>query len=207
MYQLYYALTSAYVRKVMVSAYCLGITEQIEKLDCAAHPIHRDQRIASFNPLAKIPAMATPTGLMLYDSRVICEYLNHEHHGSLFPESGQERWRALSQQSLGDGLVDAALLARYEKTARPDDKQWDGWIDAQLVKVDAAVKEIEAQVAASPFNVEPKTIGLISIGCALGYLDFRYPDIDWRQSAPNAADWFDEFKRHPAMSTTLPVDH
>ncbi|HEX8541799.1 glutathione S-transferase [Pseudomonas syringae] len=203
MFKLYYAATSAYVRKVMVSAHYLGITGQIELLDSAAHPIQRDERIARFNPLAKVPALQTADGLSLYDSRVICEYLDAYANGSLFPTAGQQRWVSLVRLALGDGLVDAALLARYETSARPAEKQWDAWITGQLVKVRAALAEIETQ--APQLSRIPDDIGAIAIGCGLGYLDFRFADLDWRASHPAAAAWFAEFDQHPAMLATRPV--
>lgn len=203
MFKLYYASTSAFVRKVMVTAHCLGLADSIEKLDSAAHPIQRDERIARFNPLAKVPALQTPDGVSLYDSRVICEYLDGFAGGSLFPAVGAQRWISLTRLALGDGLADAALLARYETSARPADKQWPQWRDAQLVKVEAALTEIETQ--ASGFSRVPDDIGLIAIGCALGYLDFRFSELDWRATHPAAAAWFAEFDQHPAMLATRPV--
>jgi len=203
MFKLFYAPTSAYVRKVMVTAHCLGLADHIERLDSAAHPVQRDERIAAFNPLAKVPALQTADGLALYDSRVICEYLNAFAGGALFPASGDARWVSLTRQALGDGLIDAALLARYETTARPADKQWPAWIEAQLTKVRAALSAIETQ--AMQFNPLPNDIGLIAIGCGLGYLDFRFADLDWRASYPATAAWFAAFEQHPAMLATRPV--
>nr|WP_059392846.1 glutathione S-transferase [Pseudomonas toyotomiensis] len=203
MYKLYYASTSPYVRKVMVVAHVLGLIEQIEKLDSAAHPIQRDERIARFNPLAKVPALQTPDGVSLYDSRVICEYLNASVDGALFPAKGAERWTSLVRQALGDGLLDAALLARYEATARPPEKHWSAWVEAQLSKISAALGEIETQAA--HWRSEPDDIGLITIGCALGYLDFRFAEFDWRSEYPATAKWFAEFEQHPAMLATRPV--
>jgi glutathione S-transferase len=204
MFKLYYATTSPYVRKVMVTAHCLGLTAQIEKLISAAHPIHRDERIAAFNPLAKVPALQTADGLTLYDSRVICEYLDSYAGGLLFPREGQARWVSLTRQALGDGLLEAALLARYETTARPTDKQWDGWTDGQLTKVRAALADIETQVA--QFSTQPDDIGLITLGCGLGYLDFRFASLDWRADHPATAAWFAVFDQHPAMLTTRPSE-
>lgn len=135
MMQLYFAATSAYVRKVMVCATVLGLADEIEPLDSAAHPIERDERIATFNPLAKVPALRTESGLCLYDSRVICEYLNARARGGLFPEGGDVRWGSLARQALGDGIIDAALLARYEFSTRPPEKQWQNWADAQLKRL------------------------------------------------------------------------
>lgn len=202
MMQLFYASTSAYVRKVMVCAQVLGLANRIEWLDSAAHPIERDERIAEFNPLAKVPALRTEHGVCLYDSRVICEYLNALADGALFPHTEEARWCSLTRQALGDGLIDAALLARYEFSARPEEKQWQAWADAQLIKVSAALGEIERQ--AGDFSAQPDDIGLIAMGCALGYLDFRFASLNWRLRYPHTAAWFAVFDAHPAMATTRP---
>jgi glutathione S-transferase len=204
MFKLYYAPTSPYVRKVMVTAHCLGLAEQIETLESAAHPVKRDERVATFNPLAKVPAMQTAEGLSLFDSRVICEYLDTYAGGSLFPREGQPRWISLARQALGDGLLDAALLARYETFARPVDKQWQGWLDGQLTKIRAVLAEIERQVP--DYSTVPDDIGLIAIGCGLGYLDFRFASLDWRASYPATAGWFARFEQHPAMVATRPFE-
>lgn len=202
MLQLLYAPTSPFVRKVMVCAHLTGLVDQIGLLPSAAHPVRRDGRIALHNPLAQVPTLILADGQALYDSRVICEYIaslgvNHR----LFPAGGPGRWQALTQQSLGDGLLDAALLARYEITARPADFQWPGWRDAQLDKVGASLDAIEAQ---APFAEQDPTIGEISIGCGLGYLDFRFPELDWRTGHPQAARWFAAFQTLPAMQATTP---
>ncbi|MFF7710787.1 glutathione S-transferase N-terminal domain-containing protein [Pseudomonas sp. NPDC007930] len=202
MFKLYFAPTSAYVRKVMISAHCLGLAGQIELLDSAAHPVQRDERIARLNPLAKVPALQTPEGLALYDSRVICEYLDAYAGGGLFP-TGSARWPCLARQALGDGLLDAALLARYESTARPADKHWPGWVEAQWLKVRAALAEIERQ--APTFSPGPSDIGLIALGCALGYLDFRFAELNWRAGHPATAAWFAQLEQHPALRATRPV--
>jgi glutathione S-transferase len=204
MFKLFYAPTSPFVRKVMISAHCLGLVDQIETLACAAHPVHRDERIAPFNPLAKVPALQTADGLMLYDSRVICEYLDAHAGGSLFPREGTQRWTSRVRQALADGLLDAALLIRYEHVARPADKQWEDWADGQWAKIHAALAAIEREVA--DYSDGPDDIGLISVGCALGYLDFRFATLDWRASHPATAAWFAVFAEHPAMSATRPPD-
>lgn len=203
--QLLYAPTSPFVRKVMACAHLCGIADQIKFLDSAAHPIRRDARIAAHNPLAKVPTLILPDGQSLYDSRVICEYIaglaGNDH---LFPTAGPRRWRALTQQALGDGLLDAALLARYETTARPPEIQWPDWRAAQLVKVNAALDDIEPQAAS--LAVQDPTIGEVTLGCALGYLDFRFPELDWRAGHPQAARWFEAFNQLPAMQATIPHD-
>lgn len=204
MLQLLYAPTSPFVRKVMVCAHLLDMADHIVLLDSAAHPINRDPRIAAHNPLAKVPTLILPDGKALYDSRVICEYLaacaNDTH---LFPPP-PERWRALTWQALGDGLMDAALLARYEYTARSETERSAAWRTAQLGKVQASLQAMESLAPA--LAVPAPTIGEITIGCALGYLDFRFPEIDWRSQHPQLARWFSAFMVLPAMQATIPHD-
>ncbi len=201
--QLLYAPTSPYVRKVMASAHLLGLADRIEWLDSAAHPIDRDARIAAHNPMAKVPTLILADGRALYDSRVICEYLDSlvPAHG-LFPREAPAKWQALTRQALGDGLLDAALLARYERSARPPDKQWDAWRDSQLVKVGACLDEIEEQ--ADALATQRLTIGEVALACGLGYLDFRFAELDWRARHPKAARWNSQVQALPALQATVP---
>ncbi|PLQ00287.1 glutathione S-transferase [Cupriavidus pauculus] len=203
MLKLLFAPTSPFVRKVMVCAHLTGQSESIALLDSAAHPVRRDARIAAHNPLAKVPTLILEDGHALYDSRVICEYLaSRGDAANIFPASGPARWTALSRQALGDGLLDAALLARYERTARPEEIQWQTWREAQLTKVHACLDTIDT--IASELVVEQPTIGEITIGCALGYLDFRFPEVAWRSQYRNAARWDEVFQKLPAMQATRP---
>jgi glutathione S-transferase len=205
MMQLLYAPTSPYVRKVMVCAHLTGQAERIEWLESAAHPIRRDPRIARHNPLAKVPTLILESGRSLFDSRTICEYLAASGAATnLFPEQGEDRWRALTLQSLGDGLLDAALLARYETFARPPELQWQDWRQAQLGKVSACLDLIEDE--ARSLRGDGPTIGEVTIGCALGYIDFRFPELEWRITRPQAARWNEAFQATPAMSATIPHD-
>lgn len=201
--KLLYAPTSPYVRKVTACAHLCGVHDRIQWLDSAANPVRRDARIAKHNPLAKVPILILADGRALYDSRVICEYLaslaGNDH---LFPADGDARWQALTLQALGDGMLDAALLARYELTARPAEWQWPAWREAQLGKVAAGLEAIEA-MAGSLARSSP-TIGEVTIGCALGYLDFRFPELDWRREHPRAARWNEAFQTLPAMQATIP---
>ena len=112
--KLFYSSTSPFVRKVLVVAYELGLADRIERLACAAHPVNRDRTIIAHNPLGQVPTLVLEDGRMLADSRVICEYLNDLAGGTIFP-SGSQRWEALVAQTLADGLLDAALLGRYER--------------------------------------------------------------------------------------------
>ncbi|MGB3390597.1 MAG: glutathione S-transferase [Pseudaminobacter sp.] len=200
--KLFHAPTSPYVRKVMAVAHETGLLDQIELLFSGTTPLAADKELRSFNPLGKIPALVTPEAGCLFDSRVICEYLTAKAgNKELFPPDGPWRWEVLAQQALGDGLLDAALLARYEIMMRPEGQRSDEWRAAQLHKVAAALDRIEALLPAVGDKV---TIGTITFGCALGYLDFRFPELEWRRQRPVAERWFAEFDQRPAMAATRP---
>lgn len=203
--KLLFAPTSAFVRKVMVCAHFSGLAERIGMLDSAAHPVQRDPRIGAHNPLAKVPTMLLDDGMALYDSRVICEYLAESGaNDHLFPAAGPARWLALQRQALGDGLIDAALLARYEHSARPPEIQWSAWRQAKLASVQACLRSIETM--APTLGVALPTIGDVAIACALGYLDFRFPELAWRAGSPQTAAWFARFEALPAMRHTQPYE-
>ncbi|WP_375687536.1 glutathione S-transferase N-terminal domain-containing protein [Pseudooceanicola sp. LIPI14-2-Ac024] len=197
---LYWGSASPFVRKVMAVAHELGLQDSVEILDSAAHPVQRDTRIQAFNPLAKVPAAQTDDGTPLYDSRVICEYLDTQANGGLFPAAGPARWTALRRQALADGLLDAALLIRYELLARPAELQWPLWMEKQREKVTDA---LDAMAADLP-DPDCHDIGAISCACALGWLDFRFPDIGWRDGRTALAEWHAAFDTRPAMVATRP---
>jgi glutathione S-transferase len=197
---LYWGSASPFVRKVMVVAHELGLQDEVIRLDSAAHPVDRDARIQAFNPLGKVPAARTDDGTVLFDSRVICEYLDATAGGGLFPPPGAARWTALRRQALADGLLDAALLVRYERLARPEASQWLVWIDRQLEKVADALDAMAADVP-DPGCAD---IGAIACACALGWLDFRFPELDWRTGRAALGDWHAGFDRRPAMVATRP---
>jgi glutathione S-transferase len=198
--KVYFSPASPFVRKVLISAHELGLSDRIERLACAAHPINRDPDIVAHNPLGQVPTFFTDDGRVLYDSRTICEYLDAFGKGQLFG-AGDARWQALTNQSLADGLLDAALLARYETAARPQELRWDAWTRSQLEKVNSALDQFEHTTLKLGDRVD---IGTITIACALGYLDFRFPDLGWRASRPQLSSWFSEFEKRPAMQATMP---
>lgn len=196
--KLYASPSSPYVQKVLVCAHELGLAERIETLPSAAHPVRRDANIRKQNPLGQVPTLLADDGTALYDSRVICEYLDHMAGGTLFGE-GAVRWRNLTDAALGDGVLGGALLARYEDVARPAAMRWDDWRASQLEKARDAVARLEAE--GSPF-ADRVDIGAITFACALSYLDFRFPDVAWRPGAPNVAAWFAKFSTRPSMQAT-----
>ena len=194
--KVYYSPFSPYVRKVLVVAHELGLADRIEKLPSAAHPVKRDKEIIAHNPLGQVPTFFTDDGRMLADSRVICEYLNDLAGGALFPASGDARWRALVDQSLGDGIIVAALLSRYETAVRPPEKLWKDWLDGQFDKIATGLAALESAVTDFGDRVD---IGTITYGCALGYLDLRFPDLKWRDRHAATTAWFAGFNVRPSM--------
>jgi glutathione S-transferase len=191
---------SPFVRKVMVIAHELGLAEKIELLSTAVSPVEANATLAGENPLMKIPALVTDDGEVLFDSPVICEYLDSLAGGAkVFPAPGKARWAALRQQALGDGILDALILCRYEIAARPEDKRFPGWTDAQMTKAHQGLAALEREdLSGAP------TIGTITVACTLGYLDFRFPNDGWRSRHKQLADWFKSVEQLPSMQATKP---
>ncbi len=200
--KLYHSSTSPFVRKVMVSAIELGLDGEIEKTNTSVNPINRNAMVIADNPLGQVPTLISRDGLAIHDSRVICEYLDHlAGGGRLFPKASPERWQALTEQSLSDGMTDAALLQRYEMTLRPEPLRWSDWASGQNDKVVKSLDRLEAMAAGFASRVD---IGTITVGCGLGYLDFRFPDLGWRNGRARLADWYAGFAERPAMVATAP---
>ena len=179
--KLHFAPTSPYVRKCMVVADELGLSDRITLLASSAHPVNRDASIIADNPLGKVPTLVTDDGQALYDSRVICEYLNDLGGGKLFPASGAARWRAMTLQSLGDGILDAALLTRYENMVRPEALRWAEWTAGKLDAIHTSLSYLNQNPAVLAGDLH---IGQITVACALKYLDFRFPELAWSQAYP-----------------------
>jgi len=199
--KIFSAAASPFVRKCLVAAAELGLRERIELVSAAAHPVNRDKNVVAHNPLGKIPTLLADDGSVLYDSRVICEYLNALGDGHLLPREGKARWSVLAEQSLADGICDAAVLTRYETFARPEPLRWNEWIAGQLEKVTSGLDLIEERAAGFADRVD---LGTIAFGCALGYLDFRFASLAWRDNRPHAAAWFERFGERPSMIDTRP---
>jgi len=191
---------SPFVRKVMVVAHELGLADKIELLDTVVSPVTTNATLAGENPLMKIPALVTDDGQTLFDSPVICEYLDSlAGGGKVFPAPGKARWAALRQQALGDGILDALILCRYEIAARPEDKRFAGWTDGQMKKAHQGLAALEAEDLSGS-----QTIGTITAACTLGYLDFRFPNDGWRSRHPKLAEWYEAIEASPAMQATKP---
>src|SRR5215468_11760497 len=144
--RLYFSPFSPYARKVRAVAIETGLDKKIEMVNVALTPVQPNADVDKHNPVGKIPALSVK-GMDLFDSPVICEYLDHQHKGrKLLPRKGRDRWVALRQQAMGDGLLDAAILTRYEGALRPEDKRWSDWSQGQMKKINGALGQLEAEV-------------------------------------------------------------
>lgn len=195
--KLLFSPTSPYVRKCLAVAHELNIGDQLQFLPASAGPVKRDQSIIVSNPLGKVPTLVTDDGMALYDSRVICEYLNSVGKGDLFPAEGSARWASLALQALADGMLDAAILVRYELMLRPEALRWEDWRVGQLDKIETSMRHLEQN--AHTLSQKPN-IGLLTLGCALWYLDLRYPELTWRSRFPAVAAWAEIFMKRESMS-------
>jgi glutathione S-transferase len=195
--KLFYSPTSPYVRKVMACAITRGLAGQIEKISCNPHASPDD--LLSHNPTSKVPCLVTDDGMALFDSPVICEFLDSQGDARpLFPTTAAARWRALKLQAMGDGILDAAVPCRGE-LGRPKEAARD----AQIARFKAAVsRTVDALEADPPHKLID--IGSIAVGCALGYLDFRFASDPWRPSHPKLAAWYEAFAQNPGIAETVP---
>jgi glutathione S-transferase len=189
---------SPFVRQVLVLAFERGLS--IERVEVTVSPVERNANVAEHNPVAKLPTLILPSGETLHDSRVIIEYLDALPGGpSLLPAPSPARWQALKLQSLADALLDAAILLRYEIVLRPEALRWPAWIAGQWAKIDATLAELEHAQLDGPLDV-----GVIAVGCALGYLDLRFRDRPWRDTCPALAAWYARFAQRASMQATTP---
>jgi glutathione S-transferase len=165
-----------------------------------------ESKIREFNPLGKVPCLIMEDGGAVFDSRVIVEYLDTMTPVSkLLPPSGRERAEVRTWEALGDGLVDAAILARLERTQRPREQQSQPWIERQMGKVNAGLAAMSRGLADKAWcNGHGYTVADIAAGCALGYLDFRFPEIGWRDAYPNLAKLYEKLAARPSFAETQP---
>ncbi len=196
--KLYFNPASPFVRKVRVTAHELGISERIELTSIVLTPVSPHDALRTKNPLGKIPALVLDDGTVLYDSPVICEYLDTLAGGNrIFPAAGPARWTALRRQALADGIMDAAVLTRYEEAVRPKELRWQSWVDGQFLKIRTALDGLEREHLDGAFD-----IGTISIACALGYLDLRFAGEAWGTSRPRLAAWAAVMAERPSLAAT-----
>ena len=192
--KLHYSPTSPFVRKVLVVAHERGMAECIELTSTSGE-------LLSDNPLEKVPALALDDGRTLFDSFVIVEWLNSQGAGpNLIPADAEKRTNVLRRHALADGIMEAAVSSVMERR-RPEDKQWDGFLKRQRGKIERAIATLDSGTMG-----ETVDLSTISVGVALGYVEFRLAGLDWRSGHGPLADWFDTFSRRPSMASTAPQD-
>lgn len=200
--KLHWSPRSPFVRKVMIFAYETGLIDRLECVRTVVAMTAANAELLGDNPLSKIPTLVIEDGTPLYDSGVICEYLDSLHDGAkLFPAAGPARWLALRRQALADGFLDLLILWRYERQrAQP----LQSVIDAFGAKYQATMSSLEQE--ASALASAPFGIGHIAIGCSLSYLDFRFSHLNWREPHREIAAWHASFARRASVKATEPVD-
>ena len=196
--KLYFATPSPYARKVRALILEKGLNAKVEMI--ARAPFDKPADLIALNPLSKIPTMTTDDGQTLFDSPVIAEYLDTLSAPRLIPTEGRSRWDALRRQALADGLLDAGVSIVLEGR-RPESERSPGWVQRQTEVMVRALDAFEGEI--SRFG-DGLTIGHIALGCALGWLDFRIPDHEWRSRCPRLAAWFAAFSQRPSMLATKP---
>jgi len=197
--KLCFSPTSPYVRKVRACAITREIDDRIELVPTNANT--SEPAFVAINPLSKVPALVTDDGVALFDSPVICEYLDGIGDGlPMFPEHGAMRWRALKFQAMGDGILDASVPRRGEMM-KPQDEGRAAWIARQKAAVDRTLDALEEDPPHRHVD-----IGSITVACALGYLDFRFAAQPWREGHPKLAAWYEAFAQNPGIARTVPAE-
>ena len=198
--RLYSSATSPFVRKVLVLIREVRITG-IDLVPVSGTAVAPGTMPVDHNPLGKIPALVLDDGRTLFDSRVICRWLDDHAGAGLYPAAPQ-LWNTLTLEALADGILEAAVLMVYESRLRPEELRFAPWIEGQWAKVDRALDALENVWI--PHLAGPSDIGQIAVGAALGYLDFRHDARNWRKDRPDLTHWYQGFSARPSMQATVP---
>lgn len=199
--KLAYSPTSPYVRKVMVLLHETGQLDDVTLMPVATTPLAVDETLLPSNPLGKVPALERPEGPALYDSRVICAYLNDRAKGTLYGKDARH-WEILTLEATADGILDAALAMTYEARMRPADKQMPEWVDGQWNKIARACSALNTRWMSHLSG--PLDMGQVSVACALAYVDYRHHARGWRKGNDALAAWYEAFDSRPSMQATRP---
>lgn len=199
--RLFYSHASPYARKALVVLHEAGLAGKAELIAGSGSPLDDGQAPIAQNPLGKVPALELADGRSLYDSRVICQYLDALGQGGLYGQ-GERRWDCLTLEATADGILDAALLIIYEGRLRPVELHYAPWLDGQWRKVARSLDLIETKWLHHLMG--EIDIGQIALGCALGYLDLRFDARNWRADHPQLAAWYATFSQRDSMLKTAP---
>lgn len=201
--RLYHSPTTPYGRKVMVALHETGQLGDVTLIPVAGSPLEPGSLPVAQNPSGKIPTLELEDGQVLYDSRVICRYLDARAGGGQLYPAAPLLWRTLTLEATADGILDAALQMVYEARMRPADKQYAAWVEAQWTKVARALDALNLQWATHLAG--PLDMGQLAVACALGYLDFRLDARAWRQARPTLAAWYAAYSQRDSLIATAPT--
>ena len=197
---LHWSPRSPFVRKVMIAALELGLAERLDLRRSVVRIDMPNAELMTGNPLNKIPTLVLEDGTVLFDSLVICEYLDAiAGGGRLIPASGSSRWSELTRHAMATGLLELLILYRYERD-KPEVARTQSWLDAFHAKTEATLAHFERDIAATAAT--PFGLAQITMGIALAYLDFRFAHLQWRDARPKLATWHAEFSARPAAAAT-----
>ena len=200
--KLYHSPASPFVRKVRIAALELRLDDRIELVSVAVAPAKPNPDYAAeVNPLRKVPALATDDGQVIFDSAVIVEYLAAEAGDTTLFPNGPQRWRVLTRHALANGMCESAVQMRYETFLRPPEQRWDAWTEDHRDKIAAGLAAFEM---APPEPGSPLDVASIALGACLGYLDFRFPQDEWRSRCPRLATWFEVAAGRRSFVETAP---
>lgn len=199
--KLYHSPTTPFGRKVMVQLLETGLKDRVEVVEATGTPLAPGSLPIGVNPLGKIPALVRDNGRVIYDSRVICRYLDTLGDAGLYG-SGEALWDVLTLEATADGVLDAALLMTYEARLRPEALRFPDWVEGQWAKIARALDVVERDW--SGFLSGPLTMAHVAMGCALPYIDFRHGARNWRDGRPRLAEWQAGFAQRPSMQATKP---
>lgn len=201
--KLVYTPASPFARKARILVHEMQLADKIECVNYGlVSPVTNNETVFSLNPLGFIPVLILDDGQTLYDSPVICEYLDLIGKGEFFPQDQEKRFLALKLQALADGLLDTAVSLRYEVTIRTREMQSPEWIESQTARMKRVLHEFDSLL---PTFTQRPTIGEITIACALGYLDFRFAELEWRDDHPALSGWFEAFRNRESLRQTEPT--
>ena len=192
---------SPFARKVRVLTREVGREDEVKEVRVQTSALATDPVILPHNPTGRIPVLIRDDGLAIFDSRVICRFLDSRFQAGFYPEN--RIWDVLTLEALADGLLDSALAMAYEVRLRPEEKRFPDWIEAQWTKVVHCLDAIEDRWASHLAG--PPDMGQLALACALGYLDFRHGARNWRDGRPGLAAWEAGMAERPSFRATLPA--
>ena len=197
--KLFHSPLSPYVRKVMIVAHEMGLVDQIDRVEGTGTPMAPNDEVLAANPVGRIPALVTEDAGPLVDSRVICRYLHAKGGGSMY--GAGDDWGILAREALAEGVTDSSLLGAYEFRLRPENLQYQPWVDGQYAKIRRGLKAFNDRIDEMGGDF---TIDQVALIAACGHVDFRHGALGWRDDCPALADWIEKMATRPSVAATVP---